>query len=154
MARTQSLASSALSEIKNTRANCKARADLIKAQSLWINDTSRMLKRIGCDYIWIDSYAGFSKELTLHASMRKLDGFKAPALVALLSAIVAADYTTKNTVDYAESISREYRFEKRQEGVTFSIVISATVRADSDSCRKVQTGTTVTESATYTIICD
>jgi len=86
---------------------------------------------------------------SIEVSMNKLESFKDPQLVKLLDFF--ADQTEKmGTRDWANYLNRDYTFELED----VIINISAYVRSDSPTCRKVQVGVKIEEVAQYEMICD
>jgi hypothetical protein len=86
---------------------------------------------------------------SIEVSLNKLDGFKDPVLVNILEFL--ADRTSKmSSKDYANWMNRDYSFELDDVIVN----ISAYVRSDSQTCRKVKVGVTVQEVEEYALICD
>jgi hypothetical protein len=86
---------------------------------------------------------------SIEVSMNKLESFKDPQLVKLLDFF--ADQTEKmGTRDWANYLNRDYTFELED----VIINISAYVRSDSPTCRKVQVGVKIEEVAQYELICD
>jgi hypothetical protein len=86
---------------------------------------------------------------SIEVSMNKLESFKDPQLVKLLDFF--ADQTEKmGTRDWANYLNRDYTFELED----VIINISAYVRSDSPTCRKVQVGVKIEEVAQYELVCD
>ncbi len=84
-------------------------------------------------------------ELNLNA----LENFKDPQLVEILE-FFSARTEKITTRDWALYLNRDYAFELEDVMVN----ISAFVKADSPTCRKVQTGIKVEEVPQYKLVCD
>ena len=86
---------------------------------------------------------------TIEVSLNKLEGFKDPVLVKILDFLMDKSLSVKTT-DYANWLNRDYNIE--MEDVT--VCISAYVRSDSPTCRKVKVGVQIQEVDQYELICD
>jgi hypothetical protein len=86
---------------------------------------------------------------SIEVSLNKLDGFKDPVLVKLLD-FFASQTEKMGTRDWANYLNRDYTFELEDVVVN----ISAYVRSDSPTCRKVQVGVKIEEVAQYELVCD
>ena len=86
---------------------------------------------------------------TIEVCLNKLDGFKDPVLVKILDFLLDKSASVKTT-DYANWMNRDYVIE--MDDVMISI--SAYVRSDSPTCRKVKVGTKVEEVDQFEMICD
>ena len=86
---------------------------------------------------------------TIEVTLNKLESFKDDQLVKLLGFLTdrASNMSSK---DYANWMNRDFSFEMEDVYVS----ISAYVRSDSPTCRKVQVGVTVQEVAEYELVCD
>jgi len=86
---------------------------------------------------------------SIEVSLNKLESFKDVQLVKLLDFF--ASHTEKmGTRDWANYLNRDYTFELED----VIINISAYVRSDSPTCRKVQVGVKIEEVAQYELVCD
>lgn len=138
-----------LQEAKQDSKSCLERAKKLKEVS----------KKIKTDYSAVFKYMDFAVHSlhisasyykpTIYLSMNKLDGFKDPALMSVLEFFTGktAQITTR---DWPQYLNRDYSFEL--EDVIVSI--SAFVRTDSPTCRKVQTGVKVEEVPQFELVCD
>jgi len=86
----------------------------------------------------------------IEVSLNGLDNFRDPQLVEMLDFFTSkTDKVT--TTDWTHAYTnRDYSFELDDVVVN----ISAYVRSDSPTCRRVQTGTEVQEVPQYRIVCD
>ena len=86
---------------------------------------------------------------SIEVNLNTLDGFKDPVLVDLLEFFTAKTehMTTRDWPDY---LNRDFSFELDDAMVN----ISAYVRSDSPTCRKVQIGVKVEEVPQYQLVCD
>jgi hypothetical protein len=86
---------------------------------------------------------------TIEVSLHKLESFKDVQLVQLLDFLT--DRTEKiSTRDWANYLNRDYSFELEDVYIN----ISAYVKADSPTCRKVQVGVKVEEVPQFELVCD
>lgn len=86
---------------------------------------------------------------TIEVSLNKLSGFKDPVLVKILDFLMDKSLSVK-TSDYANWLNRDYTIE--MEDVCVSI--SAYVRSDSPTCRKVKVGVQIQEVEQFELVCD
>jgi hypothetical protein len=86
---------------------------------------------------------------TIDIYLNKLESFKDPQLVGLLE-YFSAQTDKISTRDWAVYLNRDYTFEL--DDVT--VAISAYVKSDSPTCRKVQVGTKIEEVPQFEMICD
>lgn len=88
----------------------------------------------------------------VRVSMRRLEGFKDQRLTRLLFAIMCLDGVKEQTTeDWAEALNRDYHFIV---GDRTEITVSAYVKSDSPTCRKVKIGEEMKLVAQYKIECD
>ena len=81
--------------------------------------------------------------------MNKLESFKDIQLTTLLD-FFTSQTEKVSTKDWANYLNRDYTFELEDVIVT----ISAYVRSDSPTCRKVQTGVKIEEVPQFELVCD
>ena len=86
---------------------------------------------------------------SIEVSLNKLESFKDVQLVKLLD-FFASQTEKMGTRDWANYLNRDYTFELED----VIINISAYVRSDSPTCRKVQVGVKIEEVAQYELVCD
>jgi len=86
---------------------------------------------------------------SIEVSLNKLESFKDVQLVKLLD-FFASQTEKMGTRDWANYLNRDYTFELEDVVVN----ISAYVRSDSPTCRKVQVGVKIEEVAQYELVCD
>ena len=86
---------------------------------------------------------------TIEVGLNKLESFKDPVLVKILDFLMDQSTSVKTT-DYPNWLNRDYNIEMAD----VMISISAYVRSDSPTCRKVQVGVKIEEVAQYELICD
>ena len=86
---------------------------------------------------------------TIDISMNKLESFKDIQLTTLLD-FFTSQTEKVSTKDWPQYLNRDYTFEL--EDVIVSI--SAYVKSDSPTCRKVQVGVKVEEVPQYELVCD
>ena len=86
---------------------------------------------------------------TITVNLNALESFKDTQLMGLLE--FCSSKTEKVTTrDWANYLNRDYTFELDDVLVN----ISAYVRTDSPTCRKVQTGITIEEVPQFVLVCD
>ena len=91
---------------------------------------------------------------SINITMNKLDGFKDARLEQMLFVMMAfKNVVAKNTNDYAEWLSRTYRFTIPGD-VDIEFSVEANVKSDSETCRKVKVGEKLELVAQYAIQCD
>jgi len=86
---------------------------------------------------------------TIIVNLNALDSFKDTQLMGLLEFFSGKTEKT-TTRDWPQYLNRDYSFELDDVLVN----ISAYVRTDSPTCRKVQTGVTIEEVPQYQLVCD
>lgn len=85
----------------------------------------------------------------VYVNMRNLESFKDDRLVKVLS-YLSETMDDMKTEDWAQSVNRDFRFKSG----THSVAISAYVREDSPTCRKVLVGTELQTVEKFEIVCD
>ena len=145
---------SAVRDIDYSIRDSKARRALLKS-----GKTRTMLLKLieplvyavgntGSVSVWVSGGTPF-----VHVYMNRLDSFKQSQLVSVLEYL--SDKTAEldgsvNCEDYAASINRDFRFTTTK----WTASISAYVKDDSPTCRKVVIGTEMVEKTKYQIVCD
>jgi hypothetical protein len=105
----------------------------------------------------------YSDSASVYMHLRRLDGFKDDLLIKTIVAI--NDYAMDNGYkvfvendEYASSLNRDYRFHLSKTDYSWDsyldISISAYVRDDSPTCKKVKIGEEVSVVDKYMIVCD
>ncbi len=87
----------------------------------------------------------------IHVYLWNLDSFKDERLTTLLDRLM--DHGEPNVREYAESLNKDYRFDFDDAYGQAKVQVCAYVRSDSETCRKIQTGTKTVEQPVYKIIC-
>jgi len=92
---------------------------------------------------------------TIMVDLRQLDGFKDARLVQVLDRLTAMTDEV-STCDYPAQVNRDYSFHmgERYTDNYIGVRVSAYVREDSPTCKKVVIGTEMVEQLTYEIVCD
>jgi len=85
----------------------------------------------------------------VYVVMYDLESFKDERLMRILGHF-SETMNDMETEDWAKSVNRDYRFKS----ATYSAVVSAYVRNDSPTCRKVLVGTELQTVEKYEIVCD
>jgi hypothetical protein len=86
---------------------------------------------------------------TIAVNMNSLESFKDTQLIGLLE-FFSSKTEKATTRDWPQYLNRDYTFELDDVLVS----ISAFVRTDSPTCRKVQTGVKVEEVPQFELVCD
>ena len=86
---------------------------------------------------------------TIAVNLNALESFKDTQLMGLLE-FFSSKTEKVTTRDWANYLNRDYTFELDDVLVS----ISAYVRTDSPTCRKVQTGITIEEVPQFVLVCD
>jgi hypothetical protein len=145
---------SAVRDIDYSIRDSKARRALLKSGKI----RTMLLKLIeplvyavgntGSVSVWVSGGTPF-----VHVSMYNLDSFKQSQLVSVLEYMNDKTAELDGSVeceDYAASINRDFRFTTTK----WTASISAYVKNDSPTCRKVVVGTEMVEKTKYQIVCD
>lgn len=94
------------------------------------------------------SFSASYGEPSIGVYLWKLDSFKDERLTTLLERLM--DLADPEVREYPESLNKDYRFDLGDARVQ----ISAYVKSDSASCRRIQVDTKTVEQPVYKIICD
>jgi len=125
-----------------------------------LNDLSLILSGTTVSHnLYSYAYAythGNDTSFTVALSLRGIEGFKCPALSAVLEYCnERCEPNSIGTSDWAESLNREFRFKLTPEfGDNCTVTVNAYVKSDSPTCRKVVVGTVIEEVKKYEIQCD
>jgi hypothetical protein len=125
-----------------------------------LNDLSLILSGTTVSHnLYTYAYAythGDDTSFTVALSLRGIEGFKCPALSAVLEYCnERCEPNSIGTSDWAESLNREFRFKLTPEfGDNCTVTVNAYVKSDSPTCRKVVVGTVIEEVKKYEIQCD
>lgn len=95
----------------------------------------------------------FAGKPSISVRMYRLESLKQRELVwALEHLTIETDKLegSVSTTDYAELVNRDYRFSTDK----WDALITAYVKEDSETCRKVVVGTKMVEQYKYQIVCD
>ena len=155
---------SAIAESIATIANQRRRITLFKKHSTKLNkvlhDICLILSGTTVSHnLYTYAYAythGEDTSFTVALTLRGIEGFKCPALLAVLEYCnERCEPNSIKTSDWPESLNREFRFNLTSEfGDNCTVTVNAYVRSDSPTCRKVEIGTTMEEVKKYEIQCD
>lgn len=109
-----------------------------------------------CNMTTEASYSSNPYTHTVYISMMRseLDGLKDPALEGLMVPFINADKTTCQ--DYPQYMNRDYRFEFNLDGGRVLVMLSAYVKAENPTCRKilVERKTVTKVEEVYKLACD
>ena len=84
-----------------------------------------------------------------------VDTLKQGVIVDLIDHAMACGFEAVGSKDYLNSwaTQRSFKFTQTVAGVLIELCITANIKGDSETCRKVQTGTKLEEVAQYEIVC-
>ena len=136
---------SANNDINRMRNNKAA----LMANRKLLNKVGRMIgKSLGdCDHMFMSNdYTGHPY---IHIALYDLDSFKCLKLETLMATLLSLG-DAKATKDWPSALNRDYEFDLGW----FDVKVSAYVRDDSPTCRKVVVGTETRQVETYKIVCD
>lgn len=90
------------------------------------------------------------------STIEKLDGFKDPKLVRLLSALIEMGTSEEKTNDSPEYLNRDYRLKIPAPMGEIEVCIYAYAKEDNPTCRKILKSVShrVVEDKTYDMVCD
>ena len=89
------------------------------------------------------------EEATLSVIMMRLESFKDERLTGLLNRLLD-HHANPEVHEYADHLNKDFHF--KLDGLT--VRVTAYVKSDSPTCRKVQTGTKTVEQPIYQMVCD
>ena len=135
---------SAMSRIESA----KKALTTLKANRKSVGKMLRRLERIEVNDFFVSTNVCDEKP-TLFINMHDLESFKDPKLVAVLEYFDSLT-TYTDSKDWADYLNRDYRFFTD----AVDVKISAYVKSDSPTCRKVLIGTKVQTVEKYEIVCD
>jgi len=92
----------------------------------------------------------YSDVVDISISMRRLDSFKDGRLTSVLSVLEDLNPIASNSSEYAEWTEKTYRYKFDD----FNVSVTATVRSDSPTCRRVVEEVKMVEELKYKIVCD
>jgi len=165
-----SKASFAVSVVNTTAANITCSKKRLANELKTLKARSKELKQFINKFSYLDDndYARvslnmYSESASVYINIRRLDGFKDDLLTRAI--VIVNDYATDNGYkvfvendEYASALNRDYRFHlsksERLSGSTLEVSISAYVRDDSPTCKKVKIGEKVEVVPQYQIVCD
>lgn len=135
--------------------------NLIKGRKAVLKNSSvrRMLTKLLQPLIYAVGDAGrisvsvFAGKPSVVVHMFNLESLKQREVVWALEYLTAETDKLEGhirTVDYAEAVNRDFRFSTDK----WDALITAYVRSDSPTCRKVIIGTEIVEQHKYQIVCD
>ena len=93
---------------------------------------------------------------SLHVSIDdSVDSLSIGTIPAIAEFILSMGLEATKSRDYADSSCaiRSYHFKTKIGGVEFTLTIEASIKDDSQTCKRVQTGVEIKEVAKYEIVC-
>jgi hypothetical protein len=139
---------SGLAGAKRSVEYATAQLNVLKVNRKLIGKVTRTLGKLMSEGDWIN--VGVNSNLPyIYISMYDLESFKHDRLAKVLG-YLSETMDNMESEDWAHSINRDYRFTSSTHGVT----VSAYVRDDSPTCRKVLVGTELKTVEKFEIVCD
>ena len=139
---------SGLADAKWDVARATNKLNVIKVNRKMLGKVMRAIEKLIAPddrmYLMTDSYLPH-----VYINMRNLESFKDDRLVKVLG-YLSETMDDMKTVDWAQSVNRDFKFNSG----THSVAISAYVREDSPTCRKVLVGTEQQTVEKFEIVCD
>ena len=139
---------SGLADAKWDVARATNKLNVIKANRKMLGKVMRTIEKLIAPddrmYLMTDGYLPH-----VYINMRNLESFKDDRLVKVLG-YLSETMDDIETTDWAQSVNRDFRFKSG----THSVAISAYVREDSPTCRRVLVGTELQTVEKFEIVCD
>lgn len=131
----------------------KRLADLRKARKVLMPYIKHIAPLVGeHDYVNLGSSMSYC---SINVTMNKLDGFKDTRLEQMLYVMMCfKDVEASDTDEFAEWLSRTYRFTVKTGDIEVLLNVEANVKNDSQTCRKIRVGEKMEVIAEYAIQCD
>jgi hypothetical protein len=139
---------SGLAGAKRSVENATAQLNVLKANRKLIGKVTRALGKLINASDWM-IVAVNSNLPHVYIAMYDLESFKDDRLSEVLG-YLSETMDDMKTEDWARSVNRDYRFKSS----THSVTISAYVRDDSPTCRRVLVGTELQTVEKFEIVCD
>ena len=143
---------SALASAKDSVDTAKRREKALRTQRKAIMSVLRLVAPAldsVTDNVFVTAWD--DNTFAVNVNMRRLEGFKDQRLAQVLyAAMCISGVKEESSTDYAELLNRDYHFTFNGN----SLNVSAWVKSDSPTCRKVKTGETMKVVAEYKIECD
>jgi hypothetical protein len=113
---------------------------------------NRALRKLGVDKDdELNAYIAVSYGvITLHLSMRGLDSFKDSRLALMLGRLEDLNPRHVDNSEWADYIEKSFTYKFDD----YRVVLEASVRSDSPTCRRVVESVEIVEQPKYKIVCD
>ena len=113
---------------------------------------NRALRKLGVDKDdSLNAYISVSyRDVTLHLSLRGLDSFKDSKLAMLLNRLEDLNPKSVDNSEWADYIEKSFTYVFDE----YRVVLEASVRSDSPTCRRVVESIEMVEQPKYKIVCD
>jgi hypothetical protein len=113
---------------------------------------NRALRKLGVDKDdELNAYIAVSYGvITLHLSMRGLDSFKDSRLALMLGRLEDLNPRHVDNSEWADYIEKSFTYKFDD----YRVVLEASVRSDSPTCRRVVESMEIVEQPKYKIVCD
>ena len=113
---------------------------------------NRALRKLGVDKDdELNAYIAVSYGvITLHLSMRGLDSFKDSRLALMLGRLEDLNPRHVDNSEWADYIEKSFTYKFDD----YRVVLEASVRSDSPTCRRVVESVEMVEQPKYKIVCD
>jgi len=142
----------------NDAKNARLRQQCLHANRVLLNKVMRALRAISPDGARVYAYGGALPDVVFKLDIPMLDGFKDKRLIKALERIEhAAGCQFDRTWDssWSATPAREFRSTFRVAGrMSVEIAVTAIIKADAPTCRRVQVGEKVRVEPVYEIQCD
>ena len=113
---------------------------------------TRVLRKLGIDRDDdMNAYVSVSwGDVTLNLALRNLDSFKDSKLTAMLDKLEDLNPKSVNNSEWADYIEKSFTYVFDE----YRVVLEASVRSDSPTCRRVVESIEMVEQLKYKIVCD
>ena len=139
---------SGLDDAKYSVANATRQLNILKTNRKPIGKVLRALEKVTLAndrmYLMVSN-----NQPHIYIGMYNLESFKADRLANVLG-YLSETMDNMKSEDWPQSLNRDYRFTSS----THSVTVSAYVRDDSPTCRKVVVGSELRTVEKYEIVCD
>lgn len=142
----------------NDAKNARLRQQCLHLHRAYLNKVMRTLRAINADGARVYAYGGALPDVVFKLDIPMLDGFKDKRLIKALERVErAAGCQFDRTWDssWSATPAREFRSTFRVAGrMSVEIAVTAMVKADAPTCRRVKVGEKVRVEEVFEIQCD
>ncbi len=122
----------------------------MKANRRKLNRVGKMLETAIGDALNSGSRFFYSGSNSIYCHLDALESFKDARLIAIVEALESIKTKDGRTTDWPDSLNRDFRYYVDD----IFVMVSAYVRDDSPTCRKVLVGTEIVQQEKWEIRCD